>query len=191
MSKTLIKYFDFRYFIKFILIFLSLYGLNVFYIGLITEGGIYSSFIKEYLNYPSWLISLVLFGSNIITHAVGINSYISGVSLKVYYGSTVNMYWPCIGLQIMSFWVSFIVAHNNKWKGKLYWCIAGVTAITFINILRIAFLSIAMEKRWRENTYLSHHAMFNLAAYTIILLMIYIYYKVNSRVSDNIATSSQ
>lgn len=172
------NFLDVSYFVKFSAIFLILYLFNQLYVGLLIPGGFYSPFLKEYLNYPSWIIHAVLFFSNGITHLTGIHSYISTISLKVDRGSTVNIYWPCIGLQIMSFWTAFVMADYSRWRNKLRWWIAGISGIIIINSFRIALLLIAMEKEWEVDN-IDHHTMFTWAAYVFITLLTYIYYKMN------------
>src|SRR5690348_14623801 len=88
MRNNLANYFDLQYFKRFIVVFFALYYFNVLYIGIVTPGGFYFPFIEQYLNYPSWLISLILHFSNIITHLLGLNSYVKDNILSVYNGST-------------------------------------------------------------------------------------------------------
>jgi exosortase/archaeosortase family protein len=175
MRNNLAKYFDLQYFKRFIAIFLVLYYFNILYIGIITPGGFYFPFLKQYFDYPSWLINIILHFSNVITHSLGLNSYVKDNSLSVQNGSTVIMEWACIGLQIISFWTAFVIAHRDKWKKKIIWLGAGTLIICLINCCRIALLSLAMEKDWRMSYSIDNHTMFNLIGYIIIALLIYCY----------------
>ena len=177
------KYFDAVFFAKFILFFLSLYYFNILYLGITSPGGkFYSSFLKEHLNYISWLTSSILYVSNIIDHAFGIHSYVENAyQIKTSAGSSVTVWLPCLGLGIMSFWVAFVTTDTGSWKKKLYWGLAGIVAIWFINCWRIALLLLAVEKDWYKNPIIDHHTMFNIVSYTIILLMIWLYYKAGKK----------
>ncbi len=175
MRNNSVDYFDLQYFKRFIAIFLALYYFNILYIGIITPGGFYFPYFKQYFNYPSWLINLILHSSNIITHLLGLNSYVMDNTLSIHNGSTVIMEWACIGLQIISFWTAFVIAHDDKWKKKIFWLVAGTLVIFLINCFRVALLSLSMEKGWRMSYSIDNHTMFNLIGYSIIALMIYCY----------------
>ena len=175
------SYFDIVFFAKLIVLFLAFYYFNILFLGITTaEGRFYSPFLEHNLNYVSWLTSSILYVANAIDHFLGINSYVQNAyNIKTYSGASVTVWLPCLGLGVMSFWVAFIIADVNSWKKKLYWVLAGIAAIWFINCLRIALLVLALEKNWYQNTYIDHHTIFNIAAYIIILFMIWLYYKKN------------
>jgi exosortase/archaeosortase family protein len=137
---------------------------------------IYSSFLEHHLNYINWIKSVVLHGSDLIAHVFGFPSHIEeGLTLKVYDRAGVNLNFTCLGLGLCSFWIAFVTAHISSWQNKLYWCFVGVLSICFINSWRIALLLISMEKNWNEVGYLNHHDMFNLASYTLLFFLIYLY----------------
>jgi exosortase/archaeosortase family protein len=186
------KYFDLLFFSKFTLFFLSFYYFNIFYLGVTSPGGkFYSSFLEEHLNYIAWLTNSILHVSNFIDHTFGIHSYLEGAyQIKTPRGTSVTVWLPCLGLGIISFWVAFIIADVSNWKKKLYWCLAGVTAIWFINCWRIAILVLAVERNWYQSSYIDHHTTFNLVAYSIIFLMIWLYYKAHKEAIYNKTTFS-
>lgn len=175
MNRTLFKYFDLAYFIRFALILLGLYYFNIFYIGLTVPGGVYSSFLDQYLNYIVWLRNSILHTANVITQGFGLSSYVADLyTLKTEAFSVVLVY-SCLGLGIKSFWIAFVTAHKAGWQKKLAWCLAGVMAIWFINCWRAALLLMAMKNHWSINKYMDHHTLFNLCAYALILFLMYLY----------------
>ncbi len=179
MDKSLLKYFDMAYFIRFLIIFLVLYFFHLFYYGITTPAGMfYSSFLEQHLNYINWVKSSILYGSNILAHILGFPTHIEGqLTLKVSNRPGVNLNFACLGLGISSFWIAFITAHSSSWQKRIYWCLAGVIAIWLINCIRITTLLISMEKNWSDIKYIDHHDMFNIASYILIFILIYLYNK--------------
>ncbi|MBC7887075.1 MAG: exosortase/archaeosortase family protein [Ferruginibacter sp.] len=184
IKTELSKYIDVDYFVRFLLLLLALRYFNVFYIAIVDQKGlIYSSFLDNYLNYISWIRNSVLYSSNAITHAMGINSYVSlPFYLKTVNGSYVEMVYDCLGLGLMSFWVAFVVANKESLKRKITWCAGGIICMWFINCWRVALLLIALENHWKLNSILDHHTLFNIVAYSLILIMIYLYTKDGKKV---------
>jgi exosortase/archaeosortase family protein len=190
--KSLGAYFDFRYFIKFILIFGGLYALNIFWVGITTPGGIYSAFIANNLNYPVWLRNLVIAGSRGIVWLFGFSTEISsttdsGDSIVLLTGQKVIIGWVCYGLQIMSFWFAFCISHLGKTnrKSTLIWTFSGLLIIWMINCLRISMLLLSLAKGWHLNNHIDNHDVFTYSAYVAILVMIVLYYKRQSYSSKN------
>lgn len=179
LDQGFLKYIDFPYFIKLTLLIISLYYFHQFYIDKTDlSNNSYSPFLVRYLNYPAWIVTSVLHTANIIAHAIGLDSYITSLpenGLRVKGGHAVYMIPACIGLQIMSFWFAFIIASRNTWKQKLIWCISGLLTIWFINCFRVAVLLLAVNNKVKVNR-IDHHQVYNLCAYAVILIMLYLYY---------------
>ncbi len=192
ITKNLSQYFDVAYFLKFTLLFLILHYFHLFFVGLTNPGGqLYSSFLDHFLNYVSWIKTSVLFTANVIAHALGINSYLllDSYVLKIYSGPGLFMAFPCAGLDVMSFWVAYVIADNkNNWQKKVYWCVAGVFFIWVINCCRVSLLLLALQNKWAVVTGVDQHAMFNVVAYSFVFLMIWLYSKKNE---TNEATTLQ
>jgi exosortase/archaeosortase family protein len=176
-KRTLVSYFDFTYFLKFAALLLSLYYFNYFYIGLVdSKGRIYSAFFDYYLNYPNWIKSFLLHTSNGIIHAFGLDTYVEGLRKIIIPGRpSLILGMPCVGLNMLIFWTAFVNAHNHTWKKNLQWTLGGIAAICFINCLRIALMAFAIAGRWDVNRFINHHDMFKYVAYTLIIVMIFLY----------------
>ncbi|MBA4139637.1 MAG: hypothetical protein H0X70_03885 [Segetibacter sp.] len=181
MIKSLSAYFDVSYFLKFILLFLMLHYFHLFFVGITNPGGqLYSSFLDHFLNYVSWIKISVLYTSNVLAHALGINSYLrlDTYILKIANGPGLFMAFPCAGLDIMSFWIAFVNADNkNTWQKKVYWCVVGVSIIWLINCFRVTLLLFALQNRWELVTGVDQHTTFNIVAYSFICLLVYFYNK--------------
>ena len=182
--KHINAYFDLRYFIKFLLLFGALYGLNIFIVGITTPGGLYSPFISEHLNYPIWVRDFIIICSRGLTRLIGYPTEVTttfgnGDSVALLTGQKVIIGWVCYGLQIMSFWFAFIMAHISKmnFKNTLIWTFAGLAAICLVNCIRISLLLISLAKGWKLNEAINNHDMFTYGSYIVILTMIFIYTK--------------
>lgn len=177
MIKGLLRYFDVAYFLRFALLFVSLYYCHILFNGVISrEGNYYSPFLDHYLNYIQWFTLSILHSAKFILQTVGVNSYIEGSQvLKAPSGLGVNLWLPCLGLGIISFWIAYIVSQKTSLKKKIGWCLGGITAIWFINCLRIALLLLSLENGWGQNKVLDHHEVFNLAAYAVIFTFIVLF----------------
>jgi exosortase/archaeosortase family protein len=157
----------------------SLYYFNLLYVGITIPGGnIYSTFLSDHLNYVSWIQVSILETANAIMHFAGVHSYVgAGYTLNINNVPILYMAAACAGLGIMSFWVAFIIAQKNTIKVKLVWCVAGIVSIWIINCLRVSLLFVALKNNWQVNKYIDHHELFNLCAYSVIILMMLAYNK--------------
>jgi exosortase/archaeosortase family protein len=178
LHKKLSKYVDVTFLLKFFILAGGLYYFNIFFIGITDpKGHVYSSFLANHLDYIAWLRSSLLHTANFITKAFGLNTYVADIyTLKVAYGRGIKIGLTCIGYGLISFWIAFIVAQNSIWIKKLIWSVLGLVAIWLINCVRVAVLLIALQNKWEVNKYIEHHDLFNLVAYLLILIMIYLYY---------------
>lgn len=183
LKNYLSRYFDVVYFLKFIFLLLALFYFNLFYIAITDwRGMVYSPFLEHHLNYIDWLRNSVLYTSNAIVHLFGINSYIiAPYRIKIPHGPYVETVYACLGLGLMSFWVAFVSAHKSSWKKKIAWNLVGILCIWFINCWRVALLLIALQHDNTLSGFVDHHTLFNIFAYALIILLIYLHAKVVKR----------
>ena len=176
MVRGLIRYIDISYFVRFMLLFLALYYFNIFYLGITTAGGkFYSPFLEHHLNYINWIRNAILYTANFIDNILGVHSYVDGPQIiKSSSGVGVNVWLPCLGLGIISFWIAFVITQTNNWHHKLIWSLAGVVIVWFINCWRIALLLLSLDHKWKGNIFIDHHKMFNIVAYSVIIYLMYL-----------------
>jgi exosortase/archaeosortase family protein len=181
------KYIAFIYCVKFLSLFLGFYYFSIAFNGIVSpEGGLYSAFLDHYLNYIAWIRESNIYVSNVMTNALGTRSFISGPQMiNIAGGTEVEIWLPCLGFGIMSFWGAFVIVNAGTLKRKLLWAFAGIFAIWFINCCRITLLLIALDNNWRQMGSIDHHDMFNIVSYSCIFLMMYFYTrKPSSQASD-------
>ena len=176
------KFFNFKSFLKLIALVLVLYYFFLGYGALVSpEGNQYNAFLDHNLNFIDWYRRTIMLFSNTIAHAFGADSYIaSHQMMKLGNNIEFEIWFPCLGFGVMSFWLSFIVNSTSSLKRKFTWATLGIIAIWFINCLRIALLIISVDRNWPQSSYIDHHDMFNIMAYIIIAMLMY-YYSKNDR----------
>lgn len=179
IKAKLSDYIDVDYFVKFLILLTTLYYFNVFYIAVVDKKGlIYSSFLDNYLNYIACVRYFIMYVSNAIVNVMGVDSHVySPDYLRTLSRAWVQVEPGCLALNLLIFWVAFVIPNKESLKRKITWCVAGVLGICIINCLRISFLLIGFDHRWKPSTFANHHTQFNLVAYSLILFMIYLYTK--------------
>ncbi|MFZ4059284.1 MAG: hypothetical protein ACOYKE_14170 [Ferruginibacter sp.] len=164
------------YLIKFIGVFcLVFYGTKAV-IGITAPGGYYIQWIDDYINYPAWLRKSILQASKLLVEIIGYDCQIpDGYKIKFVDGRGVKMVYSCLGYGIMSFWIAFVFANTLHWKKLLQWLLIGLLAIWLLNVIRVSLLLIATNKGWQIPFNIEHHTLFNVLAYLLVFLMMYVY----------------
>lgn len=172
------NYVDVLFLIRFMLLFAGIYFFNWGYLSLTDERGyLYSSFLDKSLNYFTWLRWTIIHLANNMLHGAGVNSYISDVfTLKAPNHHGVYVGPPCLGYGMISFWLAFVIAHDDIRGRKVIYSIAGVLLLWLLNCTRVAMLVYAVHKHWNVNRWMDHHTMFNTAVYILTFLMIIGFY---------------
>jgi len=187
LQSNLVKWIDLHYLLRFILVFVALYYFNIFFLGITTpDGKFYSSFLKNNMNYIAGFSSSILYASQFFLSLFHFDAYIEGTQIIRSSNAAVEVWFPCLGLGISSFWVAFVVAHKISMKNKFLWCIAGLSVIWFINCWRIALLLLALDKKWYSDSIIDHHTAFNIIAYVAIGFMIFSFVKKTGKPSRTV-----
>jgi len=186
LSGHLHNWFDTSFIVRFLLRLLGLYFLfrfvNWAFVGLITPEGTYSAFADRYLDYITPIRASVMGVGKLLAEAFGVPSQTVGdYNLQVENGGQLRMAWACIGLEIMSFWAAFALADTTPLRTKLRWLFTGLFSIWLINCLRVAILVIAKQSNWEGLLQLDQHDLFNNLAYTLVLLLMFVYYRKNKK----------
>lgn len=188
MKKFILATFDLNYLLRFILLFLVLYYSNLFYLGIVTPGNYYNAFLNEHFNYFNWIKWMVLHLSSALGMIFGIHTGVYGTEvLRSANGSWVTMGWPCIGFGVMSFWIAFIFAQDQRLKKKIYWCLGGLVSICLINSVRILLVLVGLDKKWQVFQRMDNHTFFNIAAYVLVFILIFLYDKNNKEPKEGMA----
>ncbi|MCC6290420.1 MAG: hypothetical protein IT249_21295 [Chitinophagaceae bacterium] len=188
--KTVNRYIDTGFLVKFIGLFLVFYYANQFFVKLISpQTQWYNAYIATHYNYVSWAISSLTHMSGYIGELMGVNNYIKGDGLLATATNRgVYVKWQCIGLGIYSFWLAFILAHKMSIGKKLLYSVGGIILMWLLNCFRIALLLYGIAhnlKPWKKSLKfigaINHHDLYNYVCYMIIIAGIYFYYRKNNR----------
>ena len=164
------------YLLKFAVIFCVLYFGTLAVIGLASPVGWYSPFVDHHMDYVSWLKNSLINASKFILSIFSIPTVKEpGFMLSYPHGRAVIIAMDCVGYGVYSFWVAFVVANKGKSIRKLMWVVGGLLALWFINTIRITLVLVAINKGWPMPLGIDHHTWFNICAYLLIFLMIWLY----------------
>jgi exosortase/archaeosortase family protein len=173
------------YLLKFIGAFCFFYYGTLAIIGLSAPEGYYSSFVDNYLNFIPAFRNFILFATKQVLAILGYESFQkTATQLRIVGGGGVNIVYSCLGYGVTSFWLAFVFANTGTWKKKLAWMVGGALVLLVINVLRVSLVALASHNRWAFPLGLDHHTWFNIAAYGMIFLMIWVYDRGN-KISGN------
>jgi len=164
------------YLLKFAGIFCLCYFGTLAMIGLAAPGGYYSPFIAKYLDYVSWIKMSLIHATGFILSVFNIHTQIEpGFLIRFVHGRGVIIAMDCVGYGVYSFWIAFVAANKGNFSKKLVWIICGVLGLWFINVIRITLFLTSINKGWPMPLGIDHHTWFNIFAYGLIFLMIWMY----------------
>ncbi|RZK12568.1 MAG: exosortase/archaeosortase family protein [Flavobacterium sp.] len=164
------------YLLKFCCIFCIFYFGTLLIIGLSSKENVYSPFVANYLDYVTLLRNLILNCSNFLLQKFNYSTvWDDQFTLGIEGGKSVRVVYSCVGYGVMSFWSAFILANDGSAKRKASWFFGGFTMLLMLNILRIFLLILAINAKSSFSIQIDHHVIFNVVAYGLIFLLIYLY----------------
>ena len=164
------------YIAKFIGIFCLLYFGTLAIIGLAAPGGLYSAFIAHHLDYVTWIKNSLIGTTGWVLSLFHISTVTEPDFLIRYTGGKgVYIAMSCVGYGVYSFWIAFVAANKGTFLKKVIWITLGVGMLWLINAVRITLVLVAINKGWPMPLGLDHHTWFNIAAYILIFVMIWLY----------------
>ena len=104
-----------------------------------------------------------------------------GFLIRINGGRGVIIAMDCVGYGVYSFWIAFVAANSGTLWKKIAWIISGLFILWFINVIRITLFLVAINKGWPMPLGIDHHTWFNIAAYGMIFILIWLY----DRTSEN------
>ncbi|HQW83626.1 MAG TPA: archaeosortase/exosortase family protein [Ferruginibacter sp.] len=178
IKNTVIKHPFIIYLVKFFAIFCIAYYGTIAVEGLAMPGNHYSSFIDNYLDYPSALRQSLLQGAAFFLKLMGHNTFIPDpYRLQLINGSWVKLVYACLGVGVMCFWLAFVMANKGKLVKKITWVLVGLVSIWLINVLRITLVLLANNNHAKMPLGLDNHTFFNILAYAAVFILMFLYDK--------------
>lgn len=180
--------------IKFLLLFLMLYGFNILFIGLTTPDGIYVPGLEQHANYIHQWRTFTLQTTASLLDILGFRTKLTELSLRVIGFSGFKLVYSCLGYGIMSFFAAFVISYPKRLASKLYMLISGLMMIQATNIARLVLISIYWKPCFKDS-WIDHHTMFNISIYLIVITILYAWTNAkpntNSHVKHNIKEEIQ
>lgn len=165
-----------KYVFLFVTIYCFLYYGTKAWIGFTTPGNYYSPFIQKYLDYIHLFRKILMTVSGFVSSAFGYKaSIVNEYDLKLENGRGVHIVYSCLGIGVMSFWTAFVIANEGKAFKKFKWILGGIAAIFCINVTRVSLMLLAIANHWNLFYRIDNHLLFNIVAYLLIFVMIYLY----------------
>ena len=165
--------------IRFLSVFIALYGAFQFFIGIAAPGGtLHNDFIEQYFNLVQYYTDVLIHFVIQVLHWKGITAYPVGASAIRTTGSGgVNVGFDCLGLGVISIWVAYVVAHKLSFLQKTLWVLIGVFILYLLNISRISLLVMAYEYQWNDwkKLGLDHHTLYNIVSYILMFAMAWLF----------------
>jgi exosortase/archaeosortase family protein len=161
--------------------------------GLVGKGGrFYSPFIFDHLNFIHAFSSFLTNSAYYLLEIIGYNSVMNNFhTLRIENSRGVVVNPSCLGWGVMSFWIAFVSANTGTFRRKLKWIAVGLAAILSLNIFRIALIALANHHQWDAVTSLDHHTSFNIASYSCIFLLLYIFIKNQKQIESSYYTPAR
>lgn len=167
----------FFYLFKLLFIFAAFYFLAEAMIALCSPGGVYyNAWVAKYLDMIGAIKHSLLWGTKTMLQLFGIKTYqIPNYIIRIEMGKGVRIAHGCVGYGVYSFWIAYILAGQFSLKSGLKWLIGGLLLLWLINVIRITFLLVALNRGWSMPLGWDHHTWFNILSYMAIFAMIFIH----------------
>ena len=165
--------------IRFITIFLFLYGLFGLFIGIAMPGGVIENqFLFEHFNFIQFYTDIIINSVAFILQQFDIQSHRNGlVNLRTSFGG-VNIIYGCLAIGVNIIWIAFVVATKRKLFTKIIWLIIGTCSLYVLNIIRICLILFALKNKHTLSFLgMDHHTLYDLGCYLILIILGWIYYK--------------
>lgn len=167
MKEIFIKY---KAVIRFIVLFFGAYLLL---------SGLYSFYLKASADssyYPDFFTNLVAKQSAAVLHTFGYEAALSeyrvreGMLLTIDGKYSVNVVEGCNAISVIILFVSFVISFAQSFKKTFLFLLAGMALIYVVNVLRIAFLTVALYKFPQHQDTL-HGIVFPAIIYGMVLIL--------------------
>lgn len=167
LKALLVKY---KLVIRFIVIFLTVYGVLTIAYNLYLNLSDGSKF------YPDYLTNLVAKQTNALLNGIGYDTQIvahaNEPSIKIIINGkfVARVIEGCNAISVIILFLSFIIAFASKFKTTLIYCLAGSIIIYAFNLIRIVILSIGLyHYPWRRE--ILHTVIFPMLIYGTVFVL--------------------
>jgi exosortase family protein XrtF len=136
---------------------------------------VYQYVVKTYTYYDQGLISLIIRSADVLLRALGYKTFVvlQDRDLQVLGIDGSNGVWigsNCNALTLFALFSVFVIAYPGPLKHKLWFIPAGIVAIHFLNIVRVAALAIIAKVNYNYLDF-NHTYTFTFLVYAFIFLL--------------------
>lgn len=156
----------YRYIVLMSLLYVIISGLNHILTGLMVPGNYYVEWMHDNMDYVTHLRVFLLNTSKFFLGLIGYGTHVSDYYLLRENGGGIHIVYSCIGIGLLIFWASFVLAFPIRQMNRLLYVIIGWLSIIFLNIIRISLLVIYTGRVKA----IDHHSIFNLIVYILMLM---------------------
>ncbi|WP_316817493.1 exosortase Y [Pedobacter nyackensis] len=161
-----------RFILRFLLLFLTFYGFNIGYIGIVSPGGLYIPFLDEHCNYIAIWRNLYISVAAKALEIMGYTVSTTEISLKVQGHSGFRLVYSCLGYGIMSCFSAFTLSFPKPIRSRLTFLLTGLLVILILNLCRFILLPLFYNPQVTIFS-ANHHDIFNVVLYIILLAVMY------------------
>jgi exosortase/archaeosortase family protein len=120
------------------------------------------------------LIWLIVNSSNLILGVLGYDSQVNENVVYIVGTAGVKVINACLGWSVMAMFIGFIVIYPSVKKAKFWYIPMGLLIIVFVNILRIAGMTIISYENYDALEFF-HRYIFNFSIYIVVFILWYIW----------------
>ena len=125
------------------------------------------------------LANIILYTSKWMLHLFNYQPFIFGRNIKGD-NAWIEIRNMCLGTNVMLVYAGFIFIFFGRLQRKFQFIIMGIVLIIIVNIIRIAFLYVYLDKNGGIYAgFVNVHDLFNYPVYALVLFLWYIYLKNN------------
>jgi len=139
------------------------------------------NFLFEFL-----MTSIVRMSSYILENIFNFSVINSKSSIMIEGSIGVIVGYPCIGVGLTFSFVSLVIAYPGKFKNKLRLLPIGILGIFLLNIVRVIYLVLLVNKNSELDIY-NQHDLFNFIIYTFVFLLWMIWVHFENKEKKNLS----
>ncbi|WP_018343020.1 archaeosortase/exosortase family protein [Cytophaga aurantiaca] len=137
------------------------------YVGLVTPGGIESKLLMQW-NVLDWFVMTIVSSSYYLLSALQFNVFKNGDIVGIIGTGGIGVGYYCIGYYVWMTIAVLVGCFPGKWKVKLYYILASILIIHFVNIIRISLLAVLAQY---DIDLEDQHIIYNYIIYGITALL--------------------
>ena len=169
-----------KFSVTFLTLFLVFYYFNIGFFSITSpQSANYNACIAQNFNYIRLLRNILLVSTSFLLKCLGFGTIFNEFELRVAGHGGIRLIYSCLGLGVMSFFTSFVLAYPKAFRQKIFFLISGLVTIQLLNIVRMAIVALFWTRKAQLT--IDHHIVFNTIIYVIIGIGLYFWVTTEER----------